>query len=78
MPVYLDITMHKREIERLAGSVQEKGYTLVPLSMYFKRGRAKVEVGICRGKHHTDKRATVQEREAKIEMERAVKASRGR
>jgi len=67
------LLMHKREIERMAARVAEKGYTLIPLSVYFKNGRAKVEVGECRGKDHADKRTTILEREAKIDMEREMK-----
>ena len=70
------LLMHKREIIRLASRVAEKGLTLVPLKLYFKNGRVKVVVGVCRGKHHEDKRSTIQEREAKIEMGRALKEAR--
>lgn len=69
------LLMHKREIIRLAAKVAEKGYTLIPLRVYFKNGRVKVEVGVCKGKHYADKRSTIIEREAKIEMERAMKAA---
>ncbi len=69
------LLMHKREIIRLAAKVAEKGYTLIPLRVYFKNGRVKVEVGVCKGKHYADKRSTIMEREAKIEMERAIKAA---
>jgi SsrA-binding protein len=67
------LLMHKKEIQRLGQQVQEKGLTLVPLKVYFKQGRAKVEIGLCRGKHTFDKRRTVQERDVKREMDRAVK-----
>ena len=69
------LLMHKREIIRIGSKVAEKGLTLVPLRVYFKNGRVKVEVGLCRGKHQTDKRAVIKEREAKVEMERAMKAA---
>lgn len=72
------LLMHKREIVRLATKVAEKGFTLVPLKVYFKNGRAKVEVGVCRGKHHADKRDVIKEREAKIEMGRELKEARGK
>ena len=70
------LLMHKREITRLSSRVAEKGLTLVPLRVYFKKGRVKVEVGVCRGKHHVDKRSVIKEREAKVEMGRAIKEAR--
>ena len=70
------LLMHKREIIKLSSTIAEKGLTLVPLRVYFKKGRVKVEVGMCRGKHRADKRNAIREREVKIEMERAVKAAR--
>lgn len=69
------LLMHKREIIRLAGKIAEKGLTLIPLRVYFKGGRVKVELGLCKGKHTIDKRATIIEREAKIEMGRALRNS---
>jgi len=71
------LLMHKREIRRLGTQVAEKGLTLIPLSLYFKEGRAKVEVGLCRGKHAADRRETLREREALREMDRAMKSRRG-
>jgi SsrA-binding protein len=65
--------MHKREILRLGIQVAEKGLTVVPLRVYFKEGRAKVELGLCRGKHTVDKRHTIREREVKRETEREIK-----
>lgn len=70
------LLMHKREIVRLASKIAEKGLTLIPLRVYFKRGRAKVELGLCKGKHTIDKRHVIKEREAKIEMGRALRNSR--
>ncbi|MCL4692650.1 MAG: SsrA-binding protein SmpB [Candidatus Hydrogenedentes bacterium] len=70
------LLLHKREIERLGAQVAEKGLTLVPLSVYFKDGKAKVELGLCRGKQTIDKRRTIQEREVKREIDRAVKSVR--
>ena len=70
------LLMHRREIDRLDAQVSEKGLTLVPLSVYFKEGRAKVELGLCRGKQTIDKRHSIREREVKREMERAVKGVR--
>jgi SsrA-binding protein len=70
------LLMHKREIVRLGSQVAEKGFTLVPLSVYFKRGRVKVEIGLCRGKQRFDKRATIREREVKREIDRHLKSPR--
>jgi SsrA-binding protein len=65
------LLLHRREIDRLAEAQQKSGYTLIPLSMYFKDGRVKVELGVCKGKTGTDKRDSIAEREAKREMDRA-------
>lgn len=70
------LLMHKREIERLAGRVEAKGYTLVPLRLYLKKGRAKLELALAKGKHAPDKRKTIRDRELKIEAERAMKQRR--
>ena len=70
------LLMHRREIDRLDAQVSEKGLTLVPLSVYFKEGRAKIELGLCRGKQTIDKRHSIREREVKREMDRAVKSVR--
>jgi len=67
------LLLHKREILRLAVRVEEKGLTLIPLRVYFKDGLAKVEIGLCQGKHTMDKRDTIREREVKRELDRAVK-----
>jgi SsrA-binding protein len=66
--------MHKREIERLDQRIAEKGLTLVPLKVYFKKGIVKVELGLGRGKNVRDKRETIKEREGKREIERAMKS----
>src|SRR5438045_3228844 len=71
------LLLHRREIERLTGKVAERGLTLIPLRLYFKGGRAKLEIGLARGKKLHDKRATLRERESKREMEKAVR-SRGK
>jgi SsrA-binding protein len=71
------LLMHRKEIMRLFGRAQEKGLTLVPLRMYLKKNRAKIEIGLARGKKQYDKRAAIAQREAAREIERAVKA-RGR
>lgn len=67
------LLLHKKEIARLLGVVKQKGYTLVPLSLYFKNSRVKVQVGVCRGKKLYDKRAVEAKRELDREAERAMK-----
>ena len=67
------LLLHKYEINRLRGRVEERGLTLIPLVLYFKKGKAKVEIGIARGKKHFDKRRDIAERDARREMERAFK-----
>ena len=67
------LLMHKYEIGRLAGKVAEKGYTLVPLQVYFKDGRVKVEVGLCRGKKLYDKRQDIARKDMRRETERDFK-----
>ena len=68
------LLLHKKEIQKLIGKVQQKGLTLVPLRMYFNpRGMAKVELGVARGKKHYDRREAVKQREAGREMDRALK-----
>ena len=67
------LLLHAREIERMRRGIEEKGMTLVPLSLYFKEGRVKVELGLAKGKHEYDKRDDNAEREARREMERARK-----
>jgi SsrA-binding protein len=66
------LLLHRREIERLIGTTQEKGLTLVPTRMYFKGSRAKVEIAVARGKDVGDKRQAIKERELKREAERAM------
>lgn len=68
------LLLHRKEIERLVGKVKEKGLTLVPLRVYFKHGRAKVELGLGRGKKTYDKRESIKAREIKREVERAIRA----
>lgn len=70
------LLMHKKEIIKLASLSAQKGFSLIPLSLYFKDSRVKVEVGLCRGKKLYDKRETDAKNEAKREMERAEKSSR--
>ena len=67
------LLMHKREIARLERQVMEKGMALIPLSLYLRRGRVKVEVGVCRGKKTYDKRETIRRRDAERDAERALR-----
>ena len=67
------LLLHNREIKKLARHTQQKGHTLIPLNIHFKRGLAKVELGLCRGKSHRDRRQTIKTREAKIEISRAMR-----
>jgi SsrA-binding protein len=70
------LLLHRREIARLTGKVAERGLTLIPLRLYFKGGRVKLEIGLARGKKLHDKRSALRERETRREMEKAVRASR--
>jgi SsrA-binding protein len=67
------LLLHKSEIRRLDRQVREKGMALIPLSVYLKRGRVKLEIGVCRGKKLYDKRRAIAERDANREMERALR-----
>jgi SsrA-binding protein len=67
------LLLHRREIRKLIGKVAERGYTLVPLSLYFSRGKAKLELGLAKGKKLHDKRQAMKQRDDKREMERAFK-----
>ena len=69
------LLMHKREIMKLGGLVTQKGYTLVPLSLYFSGKNVKVEIGLCRGKKLYDKRDSLAEKQANREMDRRMKDS---
>ncbi len=68
------LLMHKAEIRRLMGKVEQKGFTLVPLNMHWKAGRVKCEIGLAKGKGEHDKRDTIKDREGKREVERAMKS----
>ena len=68
------LLMHKDEIRRLIGKVEQKGHTLVPIQLYWKNGRAKVEIALAKGKATHDKRDTIKDREGKREVERAMKS----
>ena len=72
------LLLHRREIDSLTGKVQEKGLTLVPTRLYFKDGRVKVELALARGKETRDRRRDIAEREARRDMERALKSARYR
>ena len=65
------LLLHRREIDRLLEQQQKGGYALIPLSLYFKDGRVKVEIGVAKGKRATDKRDAIAEKDAKREMDRA-------
>jgi SsrA-binding protein len=67
------LLLHKFEIRKLIGKTKEKGLTLVPLKIYFTRGKAKVELGLAKGKHVHDKRHSIAEREAKRDIERTFR-----
>ncbi|MEY2994843.1 MAG: SsrA-binding protein [Pseudomonadota bacterium] len=67
------LLMHKDEIERLIGKVDQRGFTLVPLNLHWKNGRVKCEIALAKGKAEYDKRATIKDREGKLEVERAMK-----
>jgi SsrA-binding protein len=70
------LLLHRREINRIAGQVERQGFTLVPLRVYFKGRRAKIELGLARGKKLYDKRDDIAKREANRDIERALKARR--
>lgn len=70
------LLMHKREINRLHALVKQEGYTLVPLSVYFKDSRVKVQVGLCKGKKNYDKRDAIAKRDAAREIDRTMKMRR--
>ncbi|NNF47583.1 MAG: SsrA-binding protein SmpB [Desulfofustis sp.] len=71
------LLMHKRELKKLIGKLQEKGLALIPLSIYFNdRGKAKVELGLARGKRQYDKRAALKKKQSDREVERAMRHDR--
>lgn len=67
------LLMHRREIHRLAGLVAQQGYTLIPLSLYFKGSRVKVQLGLCKGKQLHDKRADMAKKAAQRDIDRALR-----
>jgi SsrA-binding protein len=70
------LLLHRREIDRISGQLAEKGLTLIPLQVYFKDGKAKVELGLAKGKSTIDKRETIRERDHEREMDRAIARAR--
>jgi SsrA-binding protein len=71
------LLLHRREIDRLAGRAQQKGYTVIPTKLYLKDGRAKIEIALARGKRQYDKRRAIAERDSKRQVERALKERYG-
>lgn len=67
------LLLHKKEIEKWSAKVRERGYTIVPLMLYFKNGRVKVKLGLALGKTHNDRRDSIKERETKREIDRALR-----
>jgi SsrA-binding protein len=70
------LLLHRREMAKFAGKASERGYTLIPTSVYFKNGRAKVEIAVARGKQLHDKRQALKTAEAKREIDRAMRRRR--
>jgi SsrA-binding protein len=68
------LLLHKEEIKRLIGKVEQKGYTLVPLNLHWKTGKVKCEIALAKGKAEHDKRDTIKDREGKREVERVMKS----
>ena len=68
------LLLHREEINKLIGAVERRGYTLVPLALFWKRGRAKLEVGLAKGKQAHDKRESIKKRETDRELARAIRA----
>lgn len=67
------LLLHKQQIEKLKGKITQKGYSLIPLKIYFKNGLVKVELGLARGKRQYEKRESIKEKEAQREIEKALK-----
>ena len=64
------LLLHKKEIKKLTRKVEEKGYTLIPIAFYLKKGRVKVSLGVCKGKKQFDKRASIKERDVQRDIQR--------
>jgi SsrA-binding protein len=71
------LLLHREEIKRINRKVEEKGFTLIPMSFYFKKGRVKVELGLCKGRKAFDKRAVIREKDIKREVEREFRHRMG-
>ena len=67
------LLLHRREIDRLFGTLKAQGYTLIPLSAYFRKGKLKIQVGLCKGKKNYDKRDAIARKDAEREKQRAMK-----
>lgn len=67
------LLLHRKEIERIIGKIQEKGYTLIPTVLYLRRGRAKIEIALARGKKQYDKRQALAQRDSQRQIERALR-----
>ena len=67
------LLMHKREIKKLYDLTKQQGYAIIPLSVYFSKGRAKLEIGLCKGKNTYDKKQTIKERDLDRSAERDIK-----
>jgi SsrA-binding protein len=72
------LLLHRREIEKIRSKLERRGYTLIPLELYFKGGNVKVQLGLCVGKDSVDRRAEIKERDSKKEIDKALKAGRRR
>lgn len=70
------LLMHRQELDRLAAAIQEKGYTCVPLKVYFKEGRAKIEIALAKGKLKGDKRESIKSRDVKREIQQSIRKNR--
>jgi SsrA-binding protein len=68
------LLLHREEISKLVGAVERRGYTLVPLAMYWKKGKAKIEIGLAKGKQAHDKRESIKKRETERELARVIKS----
>lgn len=67
------LLLHREEIEKWGAKVRERGYSIIPLMLYFKNGRAKVRLGLCKGKRHEDRRHDIKERDTRREVDRAMR-----
>ena len=67
------LLLHREEIEKWGAKVRERGYSIIPLMLYFKNGRAKVKLGLCKGKTHEDRRHDIKEKDTRRELDRALR-----